>query len=72
VNGGYFVVDPAVLDLIAGDESVWETDVLVPLAERGELAAYEHRGFWQPMDTIWEKDLLEELWRTGDAPWKVW
>jgi glucose-1-phosphate cytidylyltransferase len=72
VNGGFFVVDPAVLELIEGDESVWETDVLVPLAERGQLAAYEHRGFWQPMDTLYEKGLLEEMWRTGDAPWKVW
>ena len=72
VNGGFFVVDPAVLELIAGDESVWETDVLVPLAERGQLAAYQHRGFWQPMDTLYEKNLLDELWRTGDAPWKVW
>jgi glucose-1-phosphate cytidylyltransferase len=72
VNGGFFVVEPEVLDLVVGDSSVWETDVLVPLAEKGQLAAYEHRGFWQPMDTVYEKDLLEELWRTGDAPWKVW
>jgi len=72
INGGFFVVEPAVLDLIDGDEAVWETDVLVPLAEQGQLAAYEHRGFWQPMDTIYEKELLDELWHTGDAPWKVW
>lgn len=72
INGGFFVVEPAALDLIRGDDAVWETDVLVTLAERGQLGAYEHRGFWQPMDTLWEKELLDELWRTGDAPWKVW
>jgi glucose-1-phosphate cytidylyltransferase len=72
INGGYFVVEPEALELIHGDADRWETDVLVPLAERGQLAAYEHHGFWQPMDTLWEKDILEELWRSGEAPWKVW
>jgi glucose-1-phosphate cytidylyltransferase len=72
VNGGFFVVEPAVLDLIEGDHSIWESDVLPLLAERGELAAYEHHGYWQPMDTAWERDLLDNLWQKGRAPWKVW
>ena len=72
INGGYFVVEPEVLDLIGGDADRWETEVLVPLAEQGQLAAYQHDGFWQPMDTLWEKDVLEELWQSGTAPWKVW
>jgi glucose-1-phosphate cytidylyltransferase len=72
VNGGFFVVEPSVLDLIAGDETVWETDVLPELATAGDLAAYMHRGFWQPMDMLWEKQLLDELWISGRAPWKVW
>jgi glucose-1-phosphate cytidylyltransferase len=72
VNGGYFVIEPEALELITSEADRWETEVLVPLAERGQVSAYEHRGFWQPMDTLWEKDILEELWSTGDAPWKVW
>ena len=72
INGGYFVIEPEALDLISSDADRWETEVLVPLAERGQLSAYEHNGFWQPMDTLWEKDILEELWSTGEAPWKVW
>jgi glucose-1-phosphate cytidylyltransferase len=72
VNGGFFVVEPAVLDLIDGDGSVWETDVLPRLAADGQLAAHQHDGYWQPMDTAWERDLLEELWLSGRAPWKVW
>jgi glucose-1-phosphate cytidylyltransferase len=72
VNGGFFVVQPSVLDRIDGDASVWETDVLSKLAADGQLAAYRHDGFWQPMDTMWEKELLEELWASGDAPWQVW
>jgi glucose-1-phosphate cytidylyltransferase len=72
VNGGFFVVEPAVLDLIEGDASVWETDVLGKLAADGQLAAYQHDGYWQPMDTVWERELLEEEWRSGRAPWKVW
>jgi glucose-1-phosphate cytidylyltransferase len=72
VNGGFFVVEPAVLDLIAGDETVWETDVLGKLAAEGQLAGYEHDGYWQPMDTVWERELLETQWASGQAPWKVW
>jgi glucose-1-phosphate cytidylyltransferase len=72
VNGGFFVVEPAVFDLIAGDESVWETDVLGKLAADGQLAAYQHDGYWQPMDTVWEREQLEAQWSAGAAPWKVW
>jgi glucose-1-phosphate cytidylyltransferase len=72
VNGGFFVVEPAILDLIEGDGSIWESDVLPRLAADGQLAAYEHHGFWQPMDTAWERDLLEEQWLSGRAPWKIW
>ncbi|MDW8208280.1 MAG: glucose-1-phosphate cytidylyltransferase [Chloroherpetonaceae bacterium] len=72
INGGFFVLEPPVLDLIEGDDTVWERGPLETLARRGQLAAYEHRGFWQPMDTLRDKIHLEELWATGRAPWKVW
>jgi len=72
INGGFFVLSPRVIDLIPGDESVWEREPLETLASRGELAAYEHDGFWQPMDTLRDKNHLEELWQSGKAPWKVW
>lgn len=72
VNGGFFVVEPSVLDWIGGDETIWESDVLPALAEAGQLAAYQHDGYWQPMDTVWERELLDELWYSGRAPWKVW
>jgi glucose-1-phosphate cytidylyltransferase len=72
INGGFFVVHPRVLGLIEGDEASWEADVLSPLAESGRLAAYRHDGFWQPMDTLREKNLLEALWARGDAPWRIW
>lgn len=72
INGGFFVLSPRCLDLIEGDGTVWETGPLVALAERGELMAFSHDGFWQPMDTLREKNLLEELWATGAAPWKSW
>lgn len=72
INGGFFVLEPPVLDLIEGDDTVWERGPLEMLARRGQLAAYEHRGFWQPMDTLRDKIHLEELWATGRAPWKVW
>jgi len=65
-------VEPAVLDWIDGDTSVWESDVLPRLAADGQLAAYRHHGYWQPMDTMWERELLEAEWAGGNAPWKVW
>ena len=72
VNGGFFVLYPSVLDRIAGDQTAWETDPLEELARAGELMAFRHLGFWQPMDTLRDKNALEELWRSGAAPWKVW
>jgi len=72
INGGFFVLDPSCLDLIDGDESRWEDAPLRELAGRDELRAYRHQGFWQPMDTIRERDLLADLWDSGDAPWRVW
>ncbi|WP_087069395.1 glucose-1-phosphate cytidylyltransferase [Cyanobium sp. NIES-981] len=72
INGGYFVLEPSVIDLIDGDHTVWEQAPLMTLAERGELACYKHQGFWQPMDTLRDRQKLEELWSTGRAPWKVW
>ena len=72
INGGFFVLNPGVLDLIEGDHSVWEGDVLARLIERHELAAFQHNGFWRPMDTLRDKSYLEELWNTGSAPWKTW
>lgn len=71
INGGFFVLEPSVIDYIEGDSTVWERGPLAKLAAAGELCAYRHRGFWQPMDTLRDKMVLEDLWRTG-APWKVW
>ena len=72
INGGFFVLSPKCLDLIDGEHSSWEGEPLVRLAELGQLMAFEHKGFWQPMDTLREKNLLEELWASGKAPWKQW
>jgi glucose-1-phosphate cytidylyltransferase len=72
INGGFFVLSPTIGDYIDGDETVFEQEPLRRLVDEGQLSAYEHDGFWQPMDTMREKAQLEELWRTGDAPWKVW
>ena len=72
VNGGFFVLSPKVVDLIAGDDSIWEREPLESLAGQGQLEAYQHHGFWQPMDTLRDRVLLEELWATGRAPWKNW
>ncbi len=72
VNGGYFVLSPKVIDYISSDDCVWEREPLQNLAAEGELSAYMHRGFWQPMDTLRDKTHLEELWAGGDAPWKIW
>jgi glucose-1-phosphate cytidylyltransferase len=72
INGGFFVLSPAVLDLIADDETVWERTPLETLAATDELRAFRHEGFWRPMDTLREKQQLEELWAGGEAPWKIW
>jgi len=72
INGGFFVLSPRVLDCIEGDETPFESLPMTHLASRGELMAYEHIGFWQPMDTIRDRDALEELWQSGRAPWRVW
>jgi len=72
INGGFFVLSPKVLDYIAEDQTIWEREPLERLAQEGQLAAYQHRGFWQPMDTLRDKLQLEELWQRGQAPWKVW
>lgn len=72
INGGFFVMSPSVIDLIDDDTTIWERQPLEKLAERGQLAAYQHEGFWQPMDTLRDKNHLEELWQSGKAPWKVW
>ena len=72
INGGFFVLSPKVLSHINGDQTIWEQEPLMKLAEDGQLMAYEHHGFWQPMDTLRDKHLLEELWSTGKAPWKKW
>ena len=72
INGGFFVLSPRVIDLIDGDDTVWERGPLEQLSAQGELAAYAHEGFWQPMDTLRDKVLLEELWASGRAPWKAW
>ncbi|MFZ6780044.1 glucose-1-phosphate cytidylyltransferase [Undibacterium sp. Ji83W] len=72
INGGYFVLSPKVLDFIENDGISWEAAPLAELALRQELMAFEHGGFWQPMDTLREKNLLEDLWQSGNAPWRVW
>ena len=72
INGGFFVLSPACLDLIEGDASSWETKPLERLAADGQLRAFEHAGFWQPMDTLRDKTQLEQLWASGTAPWKMW
>ena len=72
INGGFFVLSPSVLDYLEGDSTVWEQRPLQRLAADGQLMAFEHHGFWQPMDTLRDKVYLEELWISGEAPWKVW
>ena len=72
INGGFFVLSPKCLDLIEADHTSWESEPLTRLAESGQLMAFAHPGFWQPMDTLREKNLLESLWDSGKAPWKVW
>ncbi|NDL00433.1 glucose-1-phosphate cytidylyltransferase [Photorhabdus bodei] len=72
INGGFFVLSPKVIDLIDNDATTWEQEPLMTLAEQGELMAYEHTGFWQPMDTLRDKHYLEALWEKKQAPWKIW
>lgn len=72
INGGFFVLSPRVIDYIAGDNTLWEREPLERLAEEGQLTAFTHHGFWQPMDTLRDKNHLEELWASGKAPWKTW
>ena len=72
INGGFFVLSPKVIDRIGGDETPWESGPLESLAGDQQLRAYRHHGFWQPMDTLREKNLLEDLWNSGKAPWRVW
>lgn len=72
INGGFFVFEPGVFDYLPGDDSVLEREPLERLAEAGQLMAFRHEGFWQPMDTLREKQLLENLWASGNAPWKTW
>jgi glucose-1-phosphate cytidylyltransferase len=72
INGGFFVLSNKIFDYISGDKTIWERGPIERLAKEGELAAYSHEGFWKPMDTLRDKILLEELWESGKAPWKVW
>lgn len=72
INGGFFVLHPSVIDRVEGDASTWEGDPLSSLAKDGQLSAFKHAGFWQPMDTLREKIMLNDLWNKGKAPWKVW
>ena len=72
INGGFFVLSPKVIDLIKNDSTVWEQYPMQTLAKQGEISAFEHNGFWQPMDTLRDKNYLEELWESGESPWKTW
>ncbi len=72
INGGFFVLSPSCIDLIADDAASWEGEPMGKLAQSGELMMYQHDGFWQPMDTLREKNLLEDQWRSGKAKWKIW
>ena len=72
INGGFFVLEPEVIDYIGGDETVWEMEPLEKISQNRQLVAYKHRGFWHPMDTMRDKNYLNQLWKSGTAPWKVW
>ena len=72
INGGFFVLSPKVIDLIANDQTIWERGPLETLAKSNQLKAFQHEGFWQPMDTLRDKNHLEELWKSGKAPWRIW
>jgi glucose-1-phosphate cytidylyltransferase len=71
-NGGFFVCEPSIFDKIEGDQTIWEQEPLEELAQEGQLAAFKHEGFWQPMDTLRDKNTLEDLWQSNRAPWKIW
>ena len=72
INGGFFVLEPSVVDLISDDTTIWEREPMELLTQKDNLRAYIHKGFWSPMDTLREKNQLEKLWSTGNAPWKSW
>ena len=72
INGGFFVLSPQVFDYIDNESTIWENEPLEKLASEGQLSAYQHRGFWQPMDTLRDKAQLNELWESGKAPWEIW
>ena len=72
VNGGYFILEPQVFDYIEGDSTIWEREPLEKLSQEGKLSAYKHRGFWHPMDTLYDKNQLEQMWNSGKSPWKIW
>ena len=72
INGGFFVLSPKVIDYIAGDDTLWEKEPLERIAREGQLMAFEHHGFWQPMDTLRDRMHLDEMWNSGNAPWKIW
>jgi len=72
INGGFFVLSPKVLDYIKDDQTIWEREPMSRLAQESQISAFFHSGFWQPMDTLREKNLLDELWQSGKAPWKTW
>jgi glucose-1-phosphate cytidylyltransferase len=72
INGGFFVLEPQVLDYIEGDSTIWEREPMTRLAHEGQLSAYRHQGFWQNMDTLRDKNLLEDMWSSGKPPWKIW
>jgi len=72
INGGFFVVEPEAIDMIDSDRTVWEREPLENIARQGKLSAYKHAGFWQSMDTLRDKNVLEELWDSGNPPWKIW
>ncbi|MFH2129145.1 MAG: glucose-1-phosphate cytidylyltransferase, partial [bacterium] len=72
INGGFFVLESKVIDYIENDDSVWEQEPMVQLSRQGQLAAYRHEGYWQNMDTLRDKRVLEELWHSDSPPWKIW
>jgi len=72
INGGFFVLQPQIFDYIDGDDTIWEKEPLETLASQKQLMAFKHKGFWRPMDTMREKNMLEDLWKSGNAPWKIW